>query len=482
MPEGDGLLAATVVPDAIPGLHAHTGTGSAGGRNWKESPGDVEKALKLTEWTTTADLDWRNVAQEIVGSAQVWYGYIDVPASGKWTFDLAACQGAALWVDGNFVVGNYTWMQGTYTCYSNSVGLAKGLHPFRFAHWAASGGMAPLPYFFGILRWTGPGVETRILNPGDFKRSLSPWERAAAGQPPTPGEDLSECWTTPIPSGVTTITAKAEPVPGSDQPLTRLYVEAPTNATVTWHTAQGHPRHGASITVPSPEFPAVATVFVTKPDGTVAIGRVAYQAPAAPACRSIGLRMVTLFEFLVHEKAGYPAQQFWNLCGNDNKPMYGVVKIGDKLLDNHGQLTTCSLAELNQPYMVTPARNVTHGTDGMFMAFGGRTQSVKFTGIPYPKYEVRVYWMGGFNNNLKPGKPEDDPVTVIKCGEKTVKMQLTVNKLAYNAAYVVVNDGEQGRGSIARFRDLSTPEIEITAVPSQKGLLGIAAIQIVETP
>ena len=482
MPEEDGLLAATVVPDAIPGLHAHTGTGSAGGRNWKESPGDVEKALKLTQWTTTADLDWRNVAQKTVGSAQVWYGYIDVPASGKWTFDLAACQGAALWVDGNFVVGNYTWMQGTYTCYSNSVGLAKGLHPFRFAHWATGAGLAPYPYFFSILRWNGPGVETRTLNAGDFKRSLSPWERSAAGHSPAPGEDLSECWTIPIPSGVTSITAKAEPVPGSDQPMTRLSVEAPANATVVWHTAQGHPRNGATVTVPSPQFPAVASVHVTKADGTIAIGRVSYQAPNMPARRSIGLKTTT-FEFLVHEKAGYPVQQFWNVRGNEDKPIYGLAKIGSKLLDNHGQPTTCSLTELIAPYGSTPNRNVAHGTDGLFMALGGQVYRVKFSGIPYAKYEVRVYWMGGcFNNAIKVGKPEDDPVTIIKCADKTVKIQFTVNKLAYEGAYVVVNDGEQGRGNIARFRDLGVPEIVITALPPKRGWIGIAAIQIVETP
>ena len=104
----------------------------------------------------------------------VFSGWINVPASGGWTFSLASDEGSRL-VIGNTVVVAHDGLH-AFSERSGTIGLAAGRHAFRIEYFEAYG-PAGL-----VASWQGPGVAKTVIpgsvfthgggtNPADFNNS-----------------------------------------------------------------------------------------------------------------------------------------------------------------------------------------------------------------------------------------------------------------------------------------------------------------------
>lgn len=92
-----------------------------------------------------------------------WNGYVNVPATGSWTFSASADDGKRVWVDGRLVIDRWGCC-GTDT--SPSLTLTAGLHEIT-AQYRETGGNASFQ-----LSWTGPSTSTAVIPVGSFKPGL----------------------------------------------------------------------------------------------------------------------------------------------------------------------------------------------------------------------------------------------------------------------------------------------------------------------
>jgi PA14 domain len=88
----------------------------------------------------------------------LWSGYLYVPETGSYTFELKSAGQAWLWVDGNIVAGNR--QSGTLQSKTFALSLAKGNHPVKVKYfypeirmascslnWKQGGGFVPVRSF-----------------------------------------------------------------------------------------------------------------------------------------------------------------------------------------------------------------------------------------------------------------------------------------------------------------------------------------------
>ena len=89
-------------------------------------------------------------------------GYVDVPATGVYTFSLRSDDGSRLWLDDSLVVDN----DGLHSSreLSAAVALEKGLHPIRVGMFEQSGG-----FELGLM-WSGPGLAKQAVPASAFRR------------------------------------------------------------------------------------------------------------------------------------------------------------------------------------------------------------------------------------------------------------------------------------------------------------------------
>lgn len=104
----------------------------------------------------------------------VFNGWINVPASGGWTFSLASDEGSRL-VIGSTVVVSHDGLHG-FTEKSGTIGLAAGRHAFKIEYFEATGSAGL------VASWQGPGVAKAVIpasvlshgggaNPADYNNS-----------------------------------------------------------------------------------------------------------------------------------------------------------------------------------------------------------------------------------------------------------------------------------------------------------------------
>jgi hypothetical protein len=104
----------------------------------------------------------------------VFTGWVDVPASGGWTFAIASDEGARLSI-GSTVVVSHDGLH-AFTEKSGTIGLAAGRHAFKLEYFEASGSAGL------VASWQGPGVTKTVIpasvlthsggtNPADFNNS-----------------------------------------------------------------------------------------------------------------------------------------------------------------------------------------------------------------------------------------------------------------------------------------------------------------------
>jgi hypothetical protein len=104
----------------------------------------------------------------------VFVGWIDVPASGGWTFSLSSDEGSRLTM-GSTVVVSHDGLH-PFTEKSGTIGLAAGRHAFKVEYFEATGSAGL------VASWQGPGVAKAVIpasalthgggtNPADFNSS-----------------------------------------------------------------------------------------------------------------------------------------------------------------------------------------------------------------------------------------------------------------------------------------------------------------------
>jgi len=108
---------------------------------------------------TTLDLKPRTRESQF---AFEFSGYVDIPATGVYTFHLRSDDGSRLWLDETLLVDN----DGLHSSRElpGAVALEKGLHPIRIGMFEQSGG-----FELGLL-WSGPGVAKQPVPASAFRR------------------------------------------------------------------------------------------------------------------------------------------------------------------------------------------------------------------------------------------------------------------------------------------------------------------------
>jgi alpha-L-fucosidase len=146
-------LAARAVERPLPGLLVRTYRGADAGA-WDALPDFTQLAAEREETAATVALPPGYRDEHV---ARVYGGYVDVPATGMWTFALESDDGSRLYVDGRLVVDN-DGLHGPAT-ERGTLGLAAGRHALR-AEWFNKTGGASLGLRVGLR-----GAELAPLGP-----------------------------------------------------------------------------------------------------------------------------------------------------------------------------------------------------------------------------------------------------------------------------------------------------------------------------
>lgn len=150
----DSYPVVAFVPGAGTGLkgYYHSGYSKA------YAPGEK---LEKTQVDPTVDFTWSSGATLISGVASsttnvliTWYGKVIVPYDGTYTFYTTTDDGAALRIDGQFVIDR--WIGQTATTYSAALALTAGEHSIRFDYYQDVGDAS------AKLEWDGLGYRAVI--------------------------------------------------------------------------------------------------------------------------------------------------------------------------------------------------------------------------------------------------------------------------------------------------------------------------------
>ena len=89
--------------------------------------------------------------------AYLFFGYIDIPGDGIWSFALKSDDGGALWIDGVCVVDN----DGIHDLAEaeGTIPLLKGLHPYKLVYFDNEGGQEL------SWSWKSPGADRYVPVP-----------------------------------------------------------------------------------------------------------------------------------------------------------------------------------------------------------------------------------------------------------------------------------------------------------------------------
>lgn len=153
-----GTLTVTVETLRAPENPVDTDPGLAAGYYALSSPTALPNFAALEPYATgtAATLSFNPTSGAFAGSGRpdnvgaVFQGWVDVPASGGWTFTLASDEGSRLLI-GDTVVVSHDGLH-AFTARSGSIGLAEGRHAFRVEYFERTG-TAGL-----VASWEGPGV------------------------------------------------------------------------------------------------------------------------------------------------------------------------------------------------------------------------------------------------------------------------------------------------------------------------------------
>lgn len=140
---------AQAVTDLESGLRARYYEG-----NWTVLPDFSELTPQVTTQAAAVSLAPALSDDEI---GLVFDGYIEVPATGVYTFYTTSDDGSQLYIDGALVVDN-DGLHGTRT-EAGQVALEAGLHALRVTFFERTGGEAL------SMAWAGPGIDKRAVPP-----------------------------------------------------------------------------------------------------------------------------------------------------------------------------------------------------------------------------------------------------------------------------------------------------------------------------
>lgn len=134
------------------------------------SPTVLPNFAALTPYATDVvpAIDFAKSSSNVASSGRadnvgaVFEGWLDVPASGGWTFTLESDEGSKLWI-GDTLVVSHDGMH-AMTARSGVVGLAVGRHALRVEYFERTGSAGL------VASWAGPGVATAVIPAEAFAR------------------------------------------------------------------------------------------------------------------------------------------------------------------------------------------------------------------------------------------------------------------------------------------------------------------------
>lgn len=142
------MLEAVDAPGLQPGVKYtyREGPGVRSARDQQEAPVLDRGVLKT--FNVDAIKDQRSFGYNLEG-------YLEVPATGVYTFSLEANDGAVLYLNGKLIIDNDGGHRAQVL--DSKIGLKKGLHPIRVDYFQQ--GLAKSL----VLRWEGPDVANRVI-------------------------------------------------------------------------------------------------------------------------------------------------------------------------------------------------------------------------------------------------------------------------------------------------------------------------------
>lgn len=147
--------------------------------NWNELPDFAQLYPVKTGFTSTVDISPR-VADNFYSF--VWEGYLKIPVSGNYTFELVSDDGSKMYFNGHYVssdrplISNDRVHEGPVTV-SGSVDAGAGVYPVAFTFFTKDGAGK------FDLYWSGPGITRQLVPASAFVSEAPPEDMEAPATP-----------------------------------------------------------------------------------------------------------------------------------------------------------------------------------------------------------------------------------------------------------------------------------------------------------
>jgi predicted esterase len=164
-PSSNGIAVRTKMIEATSGLKYKYYEG-----NWNELPDFAQLVPLKTGFITTVDLSPRNSDNYY---SFVWEGYLKLPASGNYTFELVSDDGSKMYFNGHYVSSdkaliNNDRVHDKAIAASGSVDAGAGIYPVAFTFFTKEGSGRMELY------WTGPGISRQLVPASAFVSEIPP--------------------------------------------------------------------------------------------------------------------------------------------------------------------------------------------------------------------------------------------------------------------------------------------------------------------